>query len=220
MNNINNPVVILVLSLAVLIAMVFEFTVIDFVRVSKSHKALSLLPQASAASSAQCQRKELREKDCHLKAFGRRLHIWQDKIFVSDGVRRKAFDLPVAGLTIEWSKVQLKKIRHRRFLELLIWGPPQGEAQVQSLKWSIYEVTGERLKLLVDQEVQKRLPDLTREAHSGGTQKTKEVVKSKKDKETPKTYSIFNYEKKAKFGLLVKPKQALRWYVNNKKEDL
>src|SRR5690606_5740411 len=85
-----------------------------------------------------CKAVKLKLKNCHLQLGSYKVQVWNDKIFVHDGVHRAMTDLALKDS--EWVEVSLQELAGRRFLEFVAWDLPQGESAVESKKWFVYEL--------------------------------------------------------------------------------
>ncbi len=114
----------------------------------------------SAKGSANCRARQLLQKDCHIDLDPFHIHVWNDKILLNSRVDRRTKPLPVKGdidsQVIEWQFVRGSKLGGRRLLETGLWTPPKGEAEVETLIWTVYEVTASDLIKQLERPIQKR----------------------------------------------------------------
>lgn len=141
-----------------------------------------------------CNKTELQTKSCVLKLLNYNLQLTPEKILISDGVFRNIKGLPVKGEKVEWVRVNTFRAHKRVFVELLMWGLPIGEANVQSLYWTVSELKGVKLSFLIYELVQKRR---LIEAENGKT--------------------LILYDPRSPFGIKVDRKGKLIWHVKNRK---
>ncbi len=141
-----------------------------------------------------CTKTELVTKSCVLKILDYTLRLTPEKILISNGVFRKIKDMPLKGEQVEWIRVNTFRADKRVFVELLIWGLPIGEANVQSLYWTVSVLDGVKLNFLLYELVQKRRLII------GEDGKT----------------SIL-YDPLSAFGIKVNKKGKLNWHVKNRK---
>jgi hypothetical protein len=85
-----------------------------------------------------------------------KVQVWQDKIFVNDGLNRSQVALPAAGDSIEWQQVELLSLHGQLFLQMEYWGAPIGDAEVSQRHWLVYELADAKAKLLWNEIVQRR----------------------------------------------------------------
>src|SRR5690606_12576088 len=111
---------------------------------------------AAAKNIAKCGSRQLSNKDCHLKRDKLAIHLFKDKIIVSDGIYRGMGDFPASGATVAWQAGQLKRLNGRDFLEIEVWDAPTGEVDVQSLVWHVYEIRSGEPIAITHKTVQKR----------------------------------------------------------------
>lgn len=119
---------------------------------------LFLLSFSTYATSYQCSKRALKNKDCTLKLGKYSFHFWKDKLFINDKVFRSLYDLPVAAEGTEWVKVKVSpKGKHQLLIDFLAWEKPQEKTRVQNLIFVLYRVKGEKLQKGFTQIIQKRI---------------------------------------------------------------
>lgn len=156
-------------------------------------KPQSMKPKAEKLKAPpwgeKCSVKHMRIKDCHLKSKDRKIHVWNDKIFLTTAI---AHDLkPVAiDAAAEWEFVRLDRILDRDLLEVALWSQPQGGGDVSILVWTIYEFDDRSL-----------------------TQKASAIIQRRKQNTTSLKY---NYDKRFHFGLMALDKKV-HWYADKEK---
>ena len=156
--------------------------------------ALFISPIAQAFTKAsKCNKIQLELKDCALETQGYQIHLLNGKINIFDGKWREVEKLPTSGKAVEWQKIKIFKKKKRKFVEILIWDMPSGEANIQSLRWQLLELNGAKYKMVLDKVVRKRTPYL--------------------DKDSKKKYHL---DKKIPFELVAN-KGKLLWRVDQQK---
>lgn len=113
-------------------------------------------PIVMAKDKTTCAKRALENKDCHLSAGKLTVHLFKDKIIVSDDIHRGLSDLPYTGQNVTWHAARLRQLAKRPILELELWSPPSGEIGVESLGWYVYEIKSGEPSLRIDHVVQKR----------------------------------------------------------------
>ena len=106
-------------------------------------------------TKSECKAKQQELQDCHLKLGPYPIHLWKDKIILRGPLEREMVNLqlePNGG----WDFVQKHQLGKRFFIELVLWGAPQGQAEVASAISYIYEVQKGRIDLKFSKVVQKR----------------------------------------------------------------
>jgi hypothetical protein len=106
-------------------------------------------------TSSECSLKRQELQDCHLKLGPFPIHLWKDKIILRGPKEREMVNFklePNGG----WDQVQKHQINDRYFLELTLWGAPQGQAEVASATSYIYEIQNGKIDLKHSHVVQKR----------------------------------------------------------------
>lgn len=151
-----------------------------------------------AWASRACEAKSLKLKDCHLKLGEKKLHIWNDKVFLSTNVERDMKPLPKS--TRDWAFVRVSQKAGRSFLELGLWQTPQGESAVESLSWLVYEVQNGALVQRLNKVIQKRKKVIPQAQGEGAVS-------------TPFHRTEYKVDRKAKYGLSVKNKK-IHWRVS------
>jgi hypothetical protein len=103
-----------------------------------------------------CKATALKLKNCHLKMNKTKIHVWQDKIFINDSIRRSQESILESGDAVEWISVQLKPYQGRLFLLISLWGLPKTDVHVTPRIWYVYELRGHEAKLIENKIVQRR----------------------------------------------------------------
>lgn len=138
-----------------------------------------------------CPARKLKLRDCHLSLGVHKVQVWSDKIFVQDEFNRSLTELPLKEA--EWIEVTLQELGGRKFLEFVAWDAPQGQGDVASKKWYVYEIQKEHAILRLEKLVQRR----------------KKVDEKR-----------FHYDRLEKFGLSAekaKPGYKVKWSVAREK---
>lgn len=146
-----------------------------------------LLTTLAMAFAQKCPPAKLKLRDCHLQLGVHKVQVWNDKIFVQDEFKRGLVDLPLNDA--EWVEVSMTSLASRSFLQFIAWDLPQGQGEVASKKWYVYELKGNDAILLLEKLVQRR----------------KRIDEKR-----------FKYDKAEKFGLSVDGKKV-KWYVAKEK---
>lgn len=150
-----------------------------------------------------CPKRSLGLKDCRFTLADQNVHVWNDKIFVSNPVERDTKPLPVQitgeaeKQIVEWSFVRGRVLGGRSLLEIGIWSPPTTESDVESLVWSVYEIEHGQLVKRLERIIQKR--KVIKSENNG-------KLENKENKENKKKYQ---YDKVAKYGLQLKNKKVV-----------
>jgi len=110
----------------------------------------------SKTNKTYCTKVERRLKSCFLKYPPYKIHIQDNKINSYDGVWRNIVEQKISEKKAQWNRVYLKKIKHRLFLVMKVWGAPLGEANISSLYWVIYEITKKSVTERLSQVIQKK----------------------------------------------------------------
>ncbi|RME14268.1 MAG: hypothetical protein D6797_09210 [Bdellovibrio sp.] len=110
----------------------------------------------AAESSLNCSAQSLQSKSCELQYRKYFIYLRPQKIHFDNKVDKKIYDFPAFGEGVEWKSARLVSFGNRLFLEIEVWGQPRGEAQVQDLKWVVYEITKKDLLKKIEKVVQKR----------------------------------------------------------------
>lgn len=152
--------------------------------------------KAKAHFDVQCSANQLDSFDCHLKLKPYQIQFRKEKIHLNNDTWKKLYPFPIVGKGVEWKMIALRKLGRRYFVEMLVWGPPEGEAGVQSLRWVVQEAVKEELKPKLDYVVQKR-------------------QKNREEKGGP-----FYYDKKENFLLSTNEKGQIFWYAGKRSGGL
>jgi hypothetical protein len=181
-----------------------------------------------------CPKKHLLIKDCYFQMDKTRVQVWKSKIFLNNLIDRDTKKLPfeaeIEKNAVDWDFMRSSQLHGRWFLELGIWGPPQGVGEVESLIWSVYEIEKSGLLKRLEKVIQKRKKwELVKNNMSKVANIGKETNLSKdKKKSSPEKYKM---DKIASFGLKLSKKVAdnvdpskfmdskltILWTVNNEK---
>lgn len=152
--------------------------------------------QAKTHSVVKCTSNQLESFDCHLKISPYHLHFRKEKIHIDNKVWKKMHPFPIKGERVQWKEVVFKKLGRRFFVEVLAWDPPVGEAEVQSLRWVVFEVLKTKLNPRLDQVIQKRQRDF----------KSKDLA--------------YQYDKSKKHKLDLNKKDQIYWFAGKKSGGL
>ncbi|MEZ4872909.1 MAG: hypothetical protein R2827_11885 [Bdellovibrionales bacterium] len=78
-----------------------------------------------------------------------------EKIILDDSVRHSIFDFPHPD-NVGWNSLEIQNINERTLLIIKVWNKNEAAADVQSLRWVVYEVLPSQIKLVTDRVIQKR----------------------------------------------------------------
>jgi hypothetical protein len=117
---------------------------------------LFILPSMVFGKDLECSKKARQIKDCHFKFEKTKVQVWNDKIFVNDQVHRSQFTLPEAGEDVEWTKLRIKKLEGRVFLEMEYWGAKSGTTELSLKMWAVFEIKNEKVEKLWVENIGRR----------------------------------------------------------------
>lgn len=103
-----------------------------------------------------CQGKEIRIRDCELRAGPYTLRLLADSISWNDSTWRKVDPIPLRGEGTSWEKINVQLNNGILVLQLWIWDKPVGENQVQSLNWYVTSIDQQKFSVLASGTVRKR----------------------------------------------------------------
>lgn len=103
-----------------------------------------------------CNKRNLELKDCHLRVSEFDIHIWQDKFILQGPVKRSMKTLPLFGEDVRWHSAQTLVKNNRSFVQMVIWGPPQGLGEVESAHYFVYEIKPGVVEMKLEKVIQKR----------------------------------------------------------------
>ena len=106
----------------------------------------------------ECGPRALETQNCHLQWAKMKVHIRGDKVNSHNGVHRSLVDFPVAGESVEWKKVRLRKLAGDLFIEAEVWGNPDETTKVSDLNWVVYKYDGVEPEIKVNRKIQRRKP--------------------------------------------------------------
>lgn len=112
-----------------------------------------LVFQAMAADKTSCKPRELRNRDCRLSLGQHHVRLLTDTIARDDGAAHVVDPMPLKG---DWEKVVFEISQNHPVLQLWIWDPGKGEAQVQSLHWFVGDARPGPVKFVADDVVRRR----------------------------------------------------------------
>jgi len=144
-------------------------------------------------TTVRCAKKELELKSCQLLLGEYHLNFSLDKITVNNGIWKEVHSLPFSGEKIMWERVQLSQLQGRYLVELEMWALPEGEAGIQNLNWSVYELKKVQWQKQVMEIIQKRRLQLSE-------------LKNKKK-------SQFHFDRKEDYGLKAEKSGKISWFV-------
>ena len=134
---------------------------------SQSHAATALLlivlavPSFAASKGKKpsrpvCDARALALKDCTLTQGALRLHVSGEKMRVTDGIWKNVYSIPTTGEGSKWEDVRLTHLGAETFLEMRVWGHPEGELQLQKLHWHVFRVDGSNLESKLSRIISQR----------------------------------------------------------------
>jgi hypothetical protein len=158
----------------------------------------------SFAGTAQvCSKRGILLKDCSFTLGQNKIHVWKNKIFLTNSTARDVQPLSFAAELekdlVGWSFAKTHEQNGRYFVEISIWSLPAGQSDVESLMWSVYEIDHDHILKKIEKLIQKR----------------------KKIKD-----SNYKYDKLSKFGIGCQKSNAkiqsnkqciVEWYVDHDK---
>ena len=112
--------------------------------------------KANIARAQTCSKKFLALKDCHLHIGDFHLHVWHDKLILQGPIERKMIALPLFGDDVRWESAEMISKNRRHFMQMVMWSPPQGQGEVESAVFYVFEVGIGRIDLKLDKIIQKR----------------------------------------------------------------
>jgi hypothetical protein len=115
-----------------------------------------LLTHAFAAGKSACTARELRGRDCRLAAGTYKIRLLSDTIARDDGTWHVVDPMPLKGDGVAWEKITFENQHGRPVLQMWLWDPGKGEAQVQSLHWFVADARPTALKIVADGVVRRR----------------------------------------------------------------
>lgn len=134
---------------------------------SKSHAATALLliafalPSWAASkgkkpSGSVCAARALALKDCSLASGALRLQVSGEKVRVTDGIWKNVYPIPTTGEGSMWEDLRLTQVGSDTFLELRVWGSPEGDLQLQKLHWHVFKIVGSKLEAKLSRVISQR----------------------------------------------------------------
>jgi hypothetical protein len=158
-----------------------------------------------------CTPLELKQQNCTLKVGETRLGLLHERWRFNDGIWINVNDVPLSGEGVSWHKVTLNQFGARRVLQLWLWTPSQGEANVQNLKWFVVELGESESPVRVQEIVRRRR--LVVETKPAASEDSAAATPTRKPAAASKPKYNFDPEEKTDLKLL---KDKLQWQAGRR----